>query len=318
MRARARSTRTSGASASSWPRRAPPTRGCSIGRPSGGTCRPRRGAATGSRRWRSSPVALTGSHAHARELSDLAEQTSLLRLPSLRASAHLALLAGEVDLARALLDTVLDEAASRGQLHNLRGARQVEGLLELSLGDDARCRRRARACTGDSRAGVRPRPGHAGVPRRRGRGTRGLRRHRRRREGAPPVREPHGVVRHAVDRTADAASEGHPSGQQRETSPKSPGIPRRCRCWPRATSRSLSSEPGRASCSAACSAGHSGDRLRRGCAGGRALARFEELGARLWAERAREELARIGGRAPSSDDLTPRPSSASRTVSQRG
>ena len=36
-----------------------------------------------------------------------------------------------------------------------------------------------------------------------------------------------------------------------------------------------------------------------------ALARFEELGARLWAERAREELARIGGRAPSSDDLTP-------------
>ena len=36
-----------------------------------------------------------------------------------------------------------------------------------------------------------------------------------------------------------------------------------------------------------------------------ALARFEELGATLWAERAREELARIGGRAPSSDDLTP-------------
>jgi hypothetical protein len=32
---------------------------------------------------------------------------------------------------------------------------------------------------------------------------------------------------------------------------------------------------------------------------GEALARFEELGARLWAERAREELARIGGRAAS-------------------
>jgi DNA-binding NarL/FixJ family response regulator len=36
-----------------------------------------------------------------------------------------------------------------------------------------------------------------------------------------------------------------------------------------------------------------------------ALTQFEGLGAPVWAERAREELARIGGRAPSSDDLTP-------------
>jgi DNA-binding CsgD family transcriptional regulator len=36
-----------------------------------------------------------------------------------------------------------------------------------------------------------------------------------------------------------------------------------------------------------------------------ALALFEELGAPLWAERARTELARIGGRAPSGHDLTP-------------
>jgi DNA-binding CsgD family transcriptional regulator len=36
-----------------------------------------------------------------------------------------------------------------------------------------------------------------------------------------------------------------------------------------------------------------------------ALAMFEELGARLWAERAREELARVGGRAPAGDALTP-------------
>ena len=35
-----------------------------------------------------------------------------------------------------------------------------------------------------------------------------------------------------------------------------------------------------------------------------ALAIFEELGARLWAEKARAELRRISGRAPSSDDLT--------------
>jgi DNA-binding CsgD family transcriptional regulator len=36
-----------------------------------------------------------------------------------------------------------------------------------------------------------------------------------------------------------------------------------------------------------------------------ALGSFEELGAPLWAERARAELARIGGRAPAADALTP-------------
>lgn len=36
-----------------------------------------------------------------------------------------------------------------------------------------------------------------------------------------------------------------------------------------------------------------------------ARASFERLGARLWAERAREELGRVGGRHPASGDLTP-------------
>jgi DNA-binding CsgD family transcriptional regulator len=31
---------------------------------------------------------------------------------------------------------------------------------------------------------------------------------------------------------------------------------------------------------------------------------FERLGARLWVERARSEIARVGGRAPSSESLT--------------
>ena len=35
-----------------------------------------------------------------------------------------------------------------------------------------------------------------------------------------------------------------------------------------------------------------------------ALARFEDLGASLWAERARDEVGRIGGRAPSRGALT--------------
>jgi DNA-binding CsgD family transcriptional regulator len=38
---------------------------------------------------------------------------------------------------------------------------------------------------------------------------------------------------------------------------------------------------------------------------GEALEAFEELGAALWAQKTRAELASIGGRAPSSDDLTP-------------
>ena len=37
----------------------------------------------------------------------------------------------------------------------------------------------------------------------------------------------------------------------------------------------------------------------------RALAVFEELGATLWAEKTRSELARVAGRAPSGGELTP-------------
>jgi DNA-binding CsgD family transcriptional regulator len=37
---------------------------------------------------------------------------------------------------------------------------------------------------------------------------------------------------------------------------------------------------------------------------GEALAAFERLGAPLWAEKARADLGRIGGRAPSRGDLT--------------
>ena len=48
-----------------------------------------------------------------------------------------------------------------------------------------------------------------------------------------------------------------------------------------------------------------------------ALAVFEELGAALWADMARAELGRIGGRAPSTGGLR-RPSSASRSWSPKG
>ena len=38
---------------------------------------------------------------------------------------------------------------------------------------------------------------------------------------------------------------------------------------------------------------------------GSAIATFDELGTPLWAEKARAELARIGGRAPAGEGLTP-------------
>jgi DNA-binding CsgD family transcriptional regulator len=47
-----------------------------------------------------------------------------------------------------------------------------------------------------------------------------------------------------------------------------------------------------------------------------ARAIFEELGADLWAERARSELGRIGGRAPSSVDLTPTEERIARMVAE--
>ena len=59
----------------------------------------------------------------------------LERRAALRTSAHLAVLVGEVDEARALLATVVAEAASAKELHNLSLALQLEGLLELSLGN---------------------------------------------------------------------------------------------------------------------------------------------------------------------------------------
>ena len=48
----------------------------------------------------------------------------------------------------------------------------------------------------------------------------------------------------------------------------------------------------------------------------RACATFEELGAPTWATKARAELARIGGRAPSPDALTPTEAEVAKLVAQ--
>jgi DNA-binding CsgD family transcriptional regulator len=49
---------------------------------------------------------------------------------------------------------------------------------------------------------------------------------------------------------------------------------------------------------------------------GQALVTFEALGARLWTAKARTELARIGGRAPSRDELTPTEEQVARLVAE--
>jgi DNA-binding CsgD family transcriptional regulator len=72
---------------------------------------------------------------HCEELLNLAEQTSLMRLPALRTGGHLAVLRGEVEQARALLGRVVAAAEPTGELLNLRAALQLQGLLELSIGD---------------------------------------------------------------------------------------------------------------------------------------------------------------------------------------
>jgi DNA-binding CsgD family transcriptional regulator len=239
---------------------------------------------------------------HADELSDLAEQTALLRLPALRTAACLALLRGDAERARTLLDAIVAEAEPAGEALNLRHARQLQGLLELSLGDPSAAiepLRRARliaeemavgepsmlafqldevealAATGDATAA-------AAV----------LRGFEERGEGdappwiAPLVLRARGLVQ-AVEGDFEAARESLDEAVAAEEAVPLPLERARTRL---ALGRLLR-------------------RARQRTAAqemlGTALAIFEELGAPLWAERAREELGRIGGRAASRHDLTP-------------
>jgi DNA-binding CsgD family transcriptional regulator len=239
---------------------------------------------------------------HEAQLSDLAEQTGLLRLPALRSEAHLAALRGDVASARALLGTVVDEAEPKGELHNLRAALQLEGLLELSLGD----------------------PGSALAPLRRAREI----------AEEMAVGEP-SMLMFLLDEVEALAATGDPTSARyvlREFEARCGGndapwiasLVDRARGMIEAAAGRL--DAARATLDRAVAAEDSVplplERARTRLALGRilrrtqrrsaahamlaeALARFEELGAPLWTERAREELARIGGRAPSSDDLTP-------------
>lgn len=239
---------------------------------------------------------------HAHELADLAEQTALLRLPSLRTGAHLAALRGDVSRARALLDAVVDQAAARGELHNLRAARQVEALLELSLGDAAA----AVAVLGHARSLAEQ----------------------------MSVGEPgmlaflvDAVEAHAALGEAERAGEALDAFERYGATAASPWLgplAGRARGLVLAAAGDLTAA--REALEAAVAAEDllplPLERARTRLVLGRLLrrtqhraaahvvledahTRFVELGASLWAERAAEELGRIGGRGRSGDELTP-------------
>lgn len=239
---------------------------------------------------------------HARELRDLAEQTGFLRLPALRTDAHLALLLGDADRARGLLCDVAEEAELQGEVFNLRAALQLEGLLELSLGDAA--------------AAIPP-----------------LRRAHELAEQMS-VGEP-GMLIFLLDEVEALAATGDPGGAAAvlntfaerapaDSAPWATPLVLRGRGLVQAAERDL--DGACASLEAAVAAEQAlplplerartrlllGIVLRR--AQRRAAAHavltearglFEGLGAALWAARAEDELARIGGRAPSRHELTP-------------
>jgi DNA-binding CsgD family transcriptional regulator len=239
---------------------------------------------------------------HAAELSDLAEQTGTFRLPALRMSAHLAVLRGDVEKARGLIAQGVSAAEPLGELHNLRTFEQLDGFLELSLGS--------------AEAALPP-----------------LRRAREIAERMS-VGEPSmlkflldEVEAHALLDDAAGAAAVLMAFDRRCAGDRAPWIAPlslRARGLVEAAARDLET----ACASLESAVGCEDDlplpleRARTRLALGRvlrrlqqrsraraeldeALARFEGLGAALWAERTREELERIGGRAPSADELTP-------------
>jgi DNA-binding CsgD family transcriptional regulator len=240
--------------------------------------------------------------AHSEELANLAEQTSLMRLPALRTSAHVALLRGDVERARGLLDHVVAAAETTGELLNLRAALQLEGLLELSLGNPRGAlepleRARLIARQMDVRepsmlafqldevealAATQGLSSAAAV----------LERFEERAGGdesawtRPLVLRGRGLVHAAAGELDEARAALENAVAEEELLP----LPLERARTRLALGRVLRRLQQRRAAHAALS---------------EAVERFEELGAPLWAERAREELHRIGGRAPSRDELTP-------------
>jgi len=225
-----------------------------------------------------------------------------MRLPALRTEAHLALLRGDVERARAILDAAVGEAEPMGELLNLRAALQLQGRLELSLGNAEAAigpLRRARLITEQTATGepsmlafqLDEVEALAGT----GDGAAAeavLGGFEERSAGDPSpwigplVLRGRGLV-HAAAGDLDAAREALEEAVAAEDVLPLPLERARTLL---ALGRVLRRVQQRSAAQAALS---------------EALERFEAQGARLWADRARDELGRIGGRAPSRHELTP-------------
>ncbi len=234
--------------------------------------------------------------------TELSEQVSLLGLPAVRLTALVAAYRGNVEHARALLEACDTTSRQMGDRMNLFGTLVIDGLLELSLGEHA--------AAADSLSEAWTIQAELGI------------------------REP-GVTRFLIDLTEALAAEGRVDEAEQALADFSGHADAVHREWPRPLIARAEGEVllARGEIDAALARleaavaeeallpmpleqgrtllalGSAQRRARQRSAArerlASALAIFEELGASLWAETARAQLCRIGGRSPSTGELTP-------------
>jgi DNA-binding NarL/FixJ family response regulator len=249
---------------------------------------------------------LAGNLPRASELAqrahDLSEQVTLLGLPAVRLSALVAACQGEVERCRELLDACYVTARQMGDKVNLLGTLSIDGFLELSLDNPI--------------AAVEP-LGEA-----------------RTIQAELGIREP-GVTRFLIDLVEALSATGQAEEAKHACAVFDEQVVELGREWARplvARGESLvlaahgDTEAARARLEEAVAgeevlpmplergrtllllgAFRRRARERRSAreTSERAVSIFEEVGAPLWASKARAELSRIGGRGPAGEELTP-------------
>jgi len=228
---------------------------------------------------------------------ELAEQTEVMRMPALRMRAHVDALLGRVDAARAAAEESLAEAERLGENLHVAGAHGVLAFLAVSQGEPA--------AAADHLFEARRLAGLLGI--------------------AVPR-----YIRSCLDEAEAAAAAGRPEQAEdalRTFEARVPDVPewlvplhRRARAVVAGDEKAFAVSELEAALAAPALAEVPFERARTllalGVARRRALERaaarqalaeaataFDQLGTPLWATRAREELARVGGRAPG-DTLT--------------
>jgi DNA-binding NarL/FixJ family response regulator len=249
---------------------------------------------------------LSGNLPRASELAqrahDLSEQVTLLGLPAVRLCALVAACQGDVERCRELLEACDVTARKMGDKVNLLGTLAIDGFLELSLGRQG--------------AAVEPLDEAWTI------------------QAELGIREP-GVTRFLVDFVEALAATGRLDDAERAAAVFLDQVDQLRREWARPlvgraaglilvacddTTAALAKldeavngedllpmplERGRTLLVLGALRRRARQRRAAREALQQALAIFENLGAPLWADQARAELSRLGGRAPTGDELTP-------------